>query len=187
LEDEDPELIVEIVAKPGRRWELFGKLDFVNLVMFPQDFLVQTMPRVSKRQLVSAKSFVGRMLTQNQVARDSGVRGPVDLFEQRRQLQRQDRELEQAIEKWKTIESLSRVVFQQTQVEFQAITPVTPQEQIPKNSRAPTIELGDYLEEIFAAHDPRCQGTSRPHQTRALPPILNIASLRRRSSERIAA
>jgi hypothetical protein len=72
------------------------------------------------------------MLTQNQVARDSGVRGPVDLFEQRRQLQRQDRELEQAIEKWKVIESLSRVVFQQTQVEFQAFNPITPQEQIQK-------------------------------------------------------
>lgn len=132
LEDEDPEIIVEIVAKPGRRWEIVWQVGFRESHDVPARLLGPNDATSVLRQLVSAKSFVGRMLAQNQVARDSGLRGPVDLFEQRRQLQRQDRELEQAIEKWKTIESLSRVVFQQTQVEFQAVAPVTPQEQIPQ-------------------------------------------------------
>jgi hypothetical protein len=132
LEDEDPELIVEIVAKPGRRWEIVWQVGFRESRDVPARLLGPNDATSVLRQLVSAKSFIGRILTQNQVARDSGVRGPIDLFEQRRQLQRQDRELEQAIEKWKTIESLSRVVFQQTQVDFQALTPVMPQEQIPK-------------------------------------------------------
>jgi hypothetical protein len=130
LEDEDPELVVEIVAKPGRRWEIVWQVGFRESHDVPARLIGPNDATSVLSQLVSAKSFIGRMLTQNQVARDSGVRGPVDLFEQRRQLQRQDRELEQAIEKWKVIESLSRVVFQQTQVEFQAIAPVTPQEQI---------------------------------------------------------
>jgi hypothetical protein len=130
LEDEDPELVVEIVAKPGRRWEIVWQVGYRESHDVPARLIGPNDATSVLRQLVSAKSFIGRMLTQNQVARDSGVRGPVDLFEQRRQLQRQDRELEQAIEKWKVIESLSRVVFQQTQVEFQAIAPVTPQEPI---------------------------------------------------------
>ena len=132
LEDEDPELLVEIGAKPGRRWEIVWQVGFRESNDFPARLIGPNDATSVLRQLVSAKSFIGRMLTQNQVARDSGVRGPVDLFEQRRQLQRQDRELEQAIEKWKVIESLSRVVFQQTQVEFQAFNPITPQEQIQK-------------------------------------------------------
>ena len=132
LEDEDPELVVEIGAKPGRRWEIVWQVGFRESNDVPARLIGPNDATSVLRQLVSAKSFIGRMLTQNQVARDSGVRGPVDLFEQRRQLQRQDRELEQAIEKWKTIESLSRVVFQQTQVEFQAFNPITPQEQIQK-------------------------------------------------------
>ncbi|MCU0721239.1 MAG: hypothetical protein MUC83_16120 [Pirellula sp.] len=135
LEDEDPELIVEIVAKPGRRWEIVWQVGFRESNDIPARLLGPKDATSVLSQLISAKSFIGRMLTQNQVARDSGVRGPIDLFEQRRQLQRQDRELEQAIEKWKIIESLSRVVFQQTQVEFQALTPATPQEPIQEPAR----------------------------------------------------
>lgn len=127
LEDEEPELIVEVVAKPGRRWEIVWQVGFRESHDVPARLLGPKDATSVLSQLLSAKSFVGRMLTQNQVARDSGVRGPVDLFEQRRQLQRQDRELEQAIEKWKIIESLSRIVFQQTQIEFQATAPVATQ------------------------------------------------------------
>lgn len=130
FEEEDPELVVELVAKPGRRWEVIWQVGFRELPDVPARLIGPNDATSVLRQLVSAKSFVGRMLTQNQVARDSGIRGPVDLFEQRRQLQRQDRELEQAIERWKTIESLSRVVFQQAQVEFEATPPATPQEDV---------------------------------------------------------
>ncbi|MFN7873938.1 MAG: hypothetical protein ACK5PB_01375 [Pirellula sp.] len=131
FEEEDPELVVELVAKPGRRWEIIWQVGFRELPDVPARLIGPNDATSVLRQLVSAKSFVGRMLTQNQVARDSGIRGPVDLFEQRRQLQRQDRELEQAIERWKTIELLSRVVFQQTQVEFEATPPAAPQEDVP--------------------------------------------------------
>ncbi len=131
FEEEDPELVVEVVAKPGRRWEVIWQVGFRELPDVPARLIGPNDATSVLRQLVSAKSFVGRMLTQNQVARDSGIRGPVDLFEQRRQLQRQDRELEQAIERWKTIETLSRVVFQQAQVEFEATPPSAQQDVIP--------------------------------------------------------
>lgn len=131
FEEEDPELVVELVAKPGRRWDVIWQVGFRESQDVPARLIGPNDATSVLRQLVAAKSFVGRMLTQNQVARDSGIRGPVDLFEQRRQLQRQDRELEQAIERWKTIESLSRVVFQQAQVEFEATPPAAPQEVIP--------------------------------------------------------
>ncbi len=127
-------MIVEVVAKPGRRWEIVWQVGFRESHDVPARLLGPKDATSVLSQLLSAKSFVGRMLTQNQVARDSGVRGPVDLFEQRRQLQRQDRELEQAIEKWKIIESLSRIVFQQTQIEFQATAPVAIKNQF-KNQR----------------------------------------------------
>ncbi|XZE18121.1 hypothetical protein SH449x_003405 [Pirellulaceae bacterium SH449] len=121
LEDEEPELIVEMTVKPGRRWELLWQVGYRETRAAPARLIGPDDARRVLSQLVSAKSFVGRMLLQNQAARDARLRGPIDLTEQRRQLERQDREIEQAINRWKTIDEISGIVFRQTQISFDAV------------------------------------------------------------------
>jgi hypothetical protein len=121
LEDAEPELIVEMTVKPGRRWELLWQVGYRETRGAPAILIGPDDARRVLSQLVSAKSFVGRMLLQNQAARDARLRGPIDLTEQRRQLERQDREIEQAINRWKTIEEISGIVFRQTQIAFEAV------------------------------------------------------------------
>jgi hypothetical protein len=111
IEESDPELVLQLQSKPGRRWDLFVLVGFREEKTQPLRLLAPGNAKTVVNQLIVAKQSVLRMLEQNQLARDSGVRGGVDLYEQRRQLQRQEKELDKALERWKVIEKLSYLIF----------------------------------------------------------------------------
>jgi hypothetical protein len=111
MEDSAPELILQLQSKPGRRWDLFVLIGFREEKTQPPRLLAPGNAKTVVNQLIVAKQSVLRMLEQNQLARDSGVRGGADLYEQRRQLQRQEKELDKALERWKVIEKLSYLIF----------------------------------------------------------------------------
>lgn len=111
IEDSDPELVLQLQSKPGRRWDLVVLIGFREEKTQTARLLAPGNAKMVVNQLIAAKQSLLRLLEQNQVARDSGVRGGVDLYDQRRQLQRQEKELDKALERWKVIERLSYLVF----------------------------------------------------------------------------
>jgi hypothetical protein len=116
IEDSDPELVVQLQSKPGRRWDLVVLIGFREEKTQSPRLLAPGNAKTVVNQLIAGKQSLLRLLEQNQIARDSGVRGSVDLYDQRRQLQRQEKELDKALERWKVIERLSYLVFDQTKL-----------------------------------------------------------------------
>jgi hypothetical protein len=116
IEDSDPELVVQLQSKPGRRWDLVVLIGFREEKTQTPRLLAPGNAKIVANQLIAAKQSLLRLLEQNQIARDSGVRGVVDLYDQRRQLQRQEKELDKALERWKVIEKLSYLVFDQAKL-----------------------------------------------------------------------
>ncbi|MFN7448260.1 MAG: hypothetical protein ACK56W_07440 [Pirellula sp.] len=116
IEDSDPELVVQLQSKPGRRWDLVVLIGFREEKTQTPRLLAPGKAKNVVHQLIAAKQSLLRLLEQNQIARDSGVRSSVDLYDQRRQLQRHEKELDKALERWKVIETLSYLVFDQTKL-----------------------------------------------------------------------
>lgn len=116
IEDSDPELVVQLQSKPGRRWDLVVLIGFREEKTQTPRLLAPGNAKIVANQLIAAKQSLLRLLEQNQIARDSGVRGVVDLYDQRRQLQRQEKEMDKALERWKVIEKLSYLVFDQAKL-----------------------------------------------------------------------
>ncbi len=117
MEESEPEIILQLQSKPGRRWDIFVLVGFREEKSQPPRLLAPGNAKSVVNQLIAAKQSVLRMLEQNQLARDSGVRSGTNLYEQRRQLQRQEKELDKALERWKVIEKLSYLIFDQAKLQ----------------------------------------------------------------------
>ena len=111
IEDSEPDLVVQLQSKPGRRWDLLVMIGFREEKSQTHRLLAPGNAKTVVNRLIAAKQAIVRLLEQNQLARDSGVRGGVDLSDQRRQLQRQQKEIDKTLERWITIEKLSYLVF----------------------------------------------------------------------------
>lgn len=113
MTDENPHLLISLQSDPGRRWR-FGSKVLVRLEsgsplhpLQPGDAkqVLQRL-RVAKQQTLLA-------LEQNQAIRDGLLpRGSVTPAEQRRILRRQDKEIDDAMEKWNQVEQLSAYVYE---------------------------------------------------------------------------
>lgn len=111
IEDSEPDLVVQLQSKPGRRWDLLVMIGFREEKSQTHRLLGPGNAKTVVNRLIAAKQAIVRLLEQNQFARDSGGRGGVDLSDQRRQLQRQQKEIDKTLERWITIEKLSYLVF----------------------------------------------------------------------------
>jgi hypothetical protein len=118
VEDEEPELVVEIGSTPGRKWELLTQVAFRENRTTQPRLLRSGDAKNVIRQLLDAKLRVAQWLDWNQAARDANVpRTAGDLYDQRRLLQSRSKQLDQSLETWKILEKLSYALFDHAQLQ----------------------------------------------------------------------
>lgn len=120
IEDEDPELIVEISSKPGARWQLVSCV-WLREVRGAVPILIG--PRQAQyvgNRLVAYHQWINASLETLRNARsNSRGRSNIDFPGEIKKLERQDREAEKAIERWKVIARLSHYFFDSNEIRIQ--------------------------------------------------------------------
>ncbi|XZE36125.1 hypothetical protein SH501x_001680 [Pirellulaceae bacterium SH501] len=124
LEDESPELVIELVSKPARRWELWINTGVREHRTAPIFLLQSDRAARSVEHIVSVAHWSQAERERLQIAIDSGnTRGPNSPWQRQRSLQRLEKELERSLEAWKVIERLSLLVFDHAKLEILLKTP----------------------------------------------------------------
>ena len=120
IEDEDPELIVEIASKPGARWQLLSSVwlrevrGAVPILIGPRQAQYVGNRLVDYRQLINASLETLRNARSN-----SRGRFNIDFPGEIKKLERQEREAEKAIDRWKVIARLSHYFFDSNEIRIQ--------------------------------------------------------------------
>ena len=117
IEDEEPELILEISSKPGSKWQstfilgLRASVDSPPIRFAPRD--AQTVGN----RLVQYIQWIDSSIVTLQTAK-ANLRGRsrIDFYGEIKKLEKQRREAEKAIEQWKVIERLSHLFYDDNQV-----------------------------------------------------------------------
>lgn len=124
LEDESPELVIELVSKPARRWELWIKTGVREHRTAPIFLLQSDRAARTVQHIVNVAHWSQTERERLQIAIDSGnARSPDSPWQRQRNLQRLEKELERSLEAWKVIERLSLLVFDQAKLEILLTTP----------------------------------------------------------------
>ena len=120
MEDEDPELVVEIWSKPGARWQV---ITAVGLREGPGAIPTWIGPREAQNignRLIDYRQWINNAIETLRTAR-SKPRGrtTIDFAGEIKKLEQQEREAEKAIERWKVIARLSHYFFDSNEVRLQ--------------------------------------------------------------------
>lgn len=119
LEDESPELVIELVSQPARRWELWiktGVREHRTAPIFP---LHQEQASRSVEYLANVLKWSRTERERLQITIDSGhTRGPDSPWQRRRNLQKLEKELERSLDAWKVIERLSLLFLDHAKLEI---------------------------------------------------------------------
>ncbi|MEQ1827508.1 MAG: hypothetical protein ABL921_16230 [Pirellula sp.] len=112
LEDEEPELVLEVASKPSSHWQLIVS---VALKESPGSVPILIAPRDTQmvgNRLVEYHRWLGNSigLLQNAKA-NRRPRTGIDFVGEIKKAERQQREVEKAIERWKVVERLSHFFF----------------------------------------------------------------------------
>ncbi len=120
IEDEDPELIVEIASKPGARWQLMSSV-WLREVRGAMPILIG--PRQAQHvgnQLIDYRQWINASIEALRNARsNSRGRSNIDFPSEIKKLERQEREAEKAIDRWKVIARLSHYFFDSNEIRIQ--------------------------------------------------------------------
>ena len=122
IEDEDPELIVEIWSKPGGRWQV---ITTVGLLEGPGTIPIWIGPREAQKvcnRLIDYRQWIINAIGTLRTAR-SNTRGrsSIDFAGEIKKLERQEREADKAIDRWRVIARLSHFFFDGNEVRLQFI------------------------------------------------------------------
>ena len=118
IEDEEPELIVQIASKPGARWQVVAS---VGLRESRNAAPVLIAPRQAQNvgnRLVNYRQWIKGTIETLRTARSNRGRSNFDFTGEIKNLERQDSEAEKAIERWKVIERLSHYFFDSNEVQI---------------------------------------------------------------------
>ena len=120
IEDEDPELVVEIWSKPGARWQV---ITTVGLREGPGATPIWIGPREAQNvgnRLIDYRQWINTAIETLRTAR-SNTRGrsSIDFAGEIKKLQSQEREAEKAIDRWKVIARLSHFFFDSNEIRIQ--------------------------------------------------------------------
>ncbi len=120
MEDEDPELVVEIWSKPGAKWQI---IIAVGLREEPGAIPIWIGPREAQNvgnRLIDYRQWINNAIDTLRTARsNSRGRSAIDFSGEIKKLERQEREAEKAIERWKVIARLSHFFFDSNEVRIQ--------------------------------------------------------------------
>lgn len=120
IEDEVPELVVEIWSKPGARWQV---ITTVGLREGPGATPIWIGPREAQNvgnRLIDYRQWINTAIETLRTAR-SNTRGrsSIDFAGEIKKLQSQEREAEKAIDRWKVIARLSHFFFDSNEIRLQ--------------------------------------------------------------------
>jgi len=119
IEDEEPELIVQIASKPGARWQVVAS---VGLRESRNAAPVLIEPRQAQNignRLVTYRQWIRGTIETLRTARSNRGRSSFDFTGEIKNLERQASEVEKAIDRWKVIERLSHYYFDGNEVQIQ--------------------------------------------------------------------
>ena len=120
IEDEDPELMVEIESKPGARWQLISSV-WLREVRGAVPILIG--PRQAQHvgnRLIDYRQWINASVEALRNARsNSHGRSNIDFQGEIKKLERQEREAEKAIDRWKVIARLSHYFFDSNEMRIQ--------------------------------------------------------------------
>ena len=120
IEDEDPELTVEIASKPGARWQLISSV-WLREVRGAVPILIG--PRQAQHvgnRLLDYRQWINASLETLRNARSNNRgRSSIDFPGEIKKLERLEREAEKAIEQWKVIARLSHYFFDSNEIRIQ--------------------------------------------------------------------
>jgi hypothetical protein len=112
-------LMLEIRSKPGNRWNhtiLVGMRPSLNepvVLIAPRDA-----QNVGNRLVQYIQWIDNSILTLQSAKANVRGRSPIDFFGEIKKLERQRREAEQAIERWKVVERLSHQFYTENQIQI---------------------------------------------------------------------
>jgi len=120
IEDEEPELIVEMESKPGARWQLLSSV-WLREVRGAVPILIG--PRQAQHvgnRLIDYRQWINASVEALRNARsNSHGRSNIDFQGEIKKLERQEREAEKAIDRWKVIARLSHYFFDSNEMRIQ--------------------------------------------------------------------
>jgi len=117
IEDEEPELILEISSKPGSRWQISTAVGLrvtsasEPIILSPRD--AQTVCN----RLIDYHQWISNSIVALENAKASQIsKSRIDFYGEIKKRERQQREVEKAIAQWKTIAKLSHLFFDGNEV-----------------------------------------------------------------------
>ncbi len=120
IEDEDPELVVEITSKPGARWQLLTTVGLrecpntIPILIGPRDAQIVGNRLIDYRQWLMEAVETLRTLRSNYRGRN-GIDWPGEI----KKLEYQKREAEKAIDRWKVVARLCHYFFDSNEARIQ--------------------------------------------------------------------
>jgi len=120
IEDEEPELMVEIASKPGSRWQLMTSVGLkenagaIPILIGPRDA-----QNVGNR-LILFRQWVDNTIESLRIARaNRQSRTSIDFTSEIKKLESQQREVNKAIDRWKLISRLTHLFFDENEVRIE--------------------------------------------------------------------
>jgi hypothetical protein len=117
MEDEEPELILEISSKPGSRWQISTAVGLrvtsasVPIMLSPRD--AQTVCN----RLIDYHQWISNSIAALENAKANlRSKSRIDFYGEIKKLERQQRDVDKAIAQWKTIARLSHLFFDGNEV-----------------------------------------------------------------------
>ena len=117
MEDEEPELILEISSKPGSRWQISTAVGLrVTSASVPIMLSARDAQTVCNR-LIDYHQWISNSIAALENAKANlRSKSRIDFFGEIKKLERQQRDVDKAIAQWKTIARLSHLFFDGNEV-----------------------------------------------------------------------
>jgi len=117
LEDESPELLLVISSKPGGKWQTAFTLGLRMEAQSPPMLFAPRDAQTVGNRLVQFIQWIDTTIVQLEAAKAaSRGRSPIDYYGEIKNLNKERRVAEKAIEQWKVIERLSHLFYDDNQV-----------------------------------------------------------------------
>jgi hypothetical protein len=119
IEDEEPEILLQIQSKPGARWQcIFQVAMRETSVATPVPLGPRDAQNVGWRLLEYNQWLNNSIATLQDAKAKLGRRSRFDFVGEIKKMERQQREVEQAIERWKVIARLSHLLFDGNEIQL---------------------------------------------------------------------
>lgn len=134
IEDEEPELLLEIASKPGARWQIVTTVALretstsLPVLFGPADALTVG------NQLLEYNHWISNSISTLQSARSiPRRRSRIDFAGEIQKLERQQKEVERALQRWQIVAKLSHLLYDSNEIHIKLSASPTPPKSSPES------------------------------------------------------